>query len=94
MKKRGANHAASVRARLLNRFQQTGGTFDFLLRRYAGERFLYRLGESPYRNELVLKGAALFALWGGPLYRPTRDLDLQRLHLLVGASARRRSSRR
>lgn len=75
MKKRGTNHAASVRARLLNRFQQTGGTFDFLLRRYAGERFLYRLGESAHREELVLKGAALFAIWGRALYRPTRDLD-------------------
>lgn len=75
MTKGPTNHAASVRARLLERFRQDGGTFDFLLRRFAGERFLYRLGESPYRRELVLKGASLYALWGGSLYRPTRDLD-------------------
>lgn len=69
------NNAASIKARLRNRHRETGGNFEFLLQRYAGERFLYRLGESPHRNLFVLKGAALFALWGGPLYRPTQDLD-------------------
>jgi len=69
------NVAASVRARLLNRSRETREDFQFLLQRYAGERFLYRLGESAHRNQYVLKGAMLFALWGGSLYRPTRDLD-------------------
>jgi hypothetical protein len=67
--------AASVRARLLARSRQTGEDFQFLLQRYASERFLYRLGESPHRDRYVLKGAMLFALWGGSLYRATRDLD-------------------
>jgi len=69
------NVAASVRTRLLNRSHESGEDFQFLLQRYAAERFLYRLGESAHRNNYVLKGAMLFALWGGSAYRPTRDLD-------------------
>ncbi len=69
------NVAASVHARLLNRSRQTGEDFQFLLQRYAAERFLYRLGESIHRDRYILKGAMLFALWGGLIYRPTRDLD-------------------
>jgi hypothetical protein len=44
------------------------------LRRYAVERFLYRLGRSSHRERFVLKGATLFAIWG-TTYRPTRDVD-------------------
>ena len=69
------NLAASVRDRLLNRSRQTGEDFQFLLHRYAAERFLHRLGESDYRDRYVLKGAMLFPLWGGSIYRATRDLD-------------------
>jgi predicted nucleotidyltransferase component of viral defense system len=69
------NVAESVHRRLLNRSRETGEAFDFLLQRYAAERLLYRLGESAHRGRFVLKGAMLFALWGGSVYRPTRDLD-------------------
>jgi type I restriction enzyme S subunit len=69
------NVAASVHARLMNRSRQTGETLQFLLQRYAAERFLYRLGLSPQRDRFVLKGAMVFALWGGSVYRATRDLD-------------------
>jgi type I restriction enzyme S subunit len=69
------NVAASVHARLMNRSRQTGEDFQFLLQRYGAERLLYRLGLSPYRDRFVLKGAMLFALWGGSVYRATRDLD-------------------
>jgi hypothetical protein len=34
--------AASVRARLLARSRETSEDFQFLLQRYASERFLYR----------------------------------------------------
>lgn len=67
--------AASIRGRLLASSRETGEDFQFLLQRYASERFLYRLGVSPHRGRYVLKGAMLFALWGGSLYRATRDLD-------------------
>ncbi|MCH8814527.1 MAG: nucleotidyl transferase AbiEii/AbiGii toxin family protein [Chloroflexi bacterium] len=69
------NLAASVRDRLLNGAKQRGEVFHFVLVRYASERFLYRLGESRYRDRFILKGAMLYALWGGTEYRPTRDLD-------------------
>ena len=55
--------------------RQTGENFQLVLERYAAERFLYRLGESEYRDDFVLKGATLFTLWGGGTYRPTRDMD-------------------
>lgn len=69
------NIAASVRDRLLGRSRETGEDFQFLLQRYCAERLLYRLGQSPHRARFILKGAMLFALWGGSVYRPTRDLD-------------------
>ena len=69
------NVGASVRARLLNRSRESGEDFQFLLQRYAAERFLYRLGASPHRELYVLKGATLLALWSEAVYRPTRDLD-------------------
>jgi len=72
------NVAASVRDRLLNRSRQTDEDFQFLLQRYAAERLLYRLRQSAHRGRFVLKGAMLFALWGGSVYRPTRDLALWR----------------
>lgn len=37
---------------------------------------MYRLGQSLYRRDFVLKGAMLFRAWSGATYRPTRDLDL------------------
>jgi predicted nucleotidyltransferase component of viral defense system len=40
------------------------------------ERFLYRLGESPYAHQFVLKGALMFTVWQGPSARSTRDIDL------------------
>ena len=69
------NVSASVRTRLLNRSREKDEDFQFLLQRYAAERFLHRLGESEHRSRLVLKGAMLLALWGESTYRPTRDLD-------------------
>jgi hypothetical protein len=62
-----------VRDRLLDRTRQTGEDFRFLLHRYAAERFLHRLGESAYRDRYVLKGAMLFPLLGGSIYRATGD---------------------
>jgi len=68
--------AASVKQRLLNLAQSRGEDFNLLLNQYGIERLLYRLGESEYRDEFVLKGAALFQIWTGARHRPTRDLDL------------------
>ena len=70
------NLAASVRQRLLNIAKREGEVFDLVLTRYALERFLYRLGHSQYHSQFLLKGAMLFAVWGGEPHRPTRDIDL------------------
>lgn len=76
MKEAPRNIAASVRARLLAGAHERNENFNLTLQRYAAERFLFRLGASRHRHTFVLKGAMLFALWGGSFYRPTRDLDL------------------
>jgi len=70
------NTAASIRARLLSLAQSKGEDYQRVLGRYAIERFLYRLGLSPYRDKFALKGATLFTLWTGHTHRPTKDLDL------------------
>lgn len=73
---RPRNIAGAVRGRLFELSKERGEDFQLILQRYAAERFLYRLGESAHRDRFVLKGAMLFALWGGSIYRATRDLDL------------------
>jgi predicted nucleotidyltransferase component of viral defense system len=70
------NVAASVRQRLLNLSRERGEEFGLVLTRYALERVMYRLSRSTHRDQFILKGAMLFALWGGEPHRPTRDLDL------------------
>lgn len=74
--KSGKNSAASIRQRLLNIAREQKIEFQLILTRFAFERFLYRLSQSKYANDFVLKGAMLFQVWGGSLHRPTRDLDL------------------
>ena len=70
------NVAASVRQRLLNIAHRTGDDFGLVLTRYALERLLYRLSQSKYRDQFVLKGAMLIQVWTHQPHRPTRDLDL------------------
>ena len=75
-RERGKNTAPSIRARLLALAQNKGEDYQRVLGRYAIERFLYRLGRSPYRDKFAVKGATLFTLWTGHTHRPTKDLDL------------------
>lgn len=70
------NIGASVRARLLARARAEHQDFQILLTRYALERLLYRLSVSEKRDDFILKGAMLFAVWRDDPFRPTRDLDL------------------
>ena len=44
--------------------------------RFGRERLLYRIGISEYREQFLLKGVMLFALWYDMPHRPTRDMDL------------------
>ncbi len=70
------NLPASVRQRLLNRAKKEGKPFNQLLQHFALVRFLYRLGHSANKQQFILKGGLMFALWQAPLRRPTRDIDL------------------
>ena len=70
------NVAASVHQRLLNLSRQSGRPFNELAKYYALERWLYRLAQSDYQNQFVLKGALMLLVWRMPVSRPTRDIDL------------------
>ena len=70
------NIAASITAKLHNLARQHGWNYNYLLLRYANERFLYRLSISPYADNFVLKGSSLFIVWqNGNAYRHTMDAD-------------------
>lgn len=71
------NTAQSVSRRLLNHSRATGRTHAELLHHYLLERFLYRLGQSRFRDRFVLKGALLLHLWQEAPGRFTRDIDLR-----------------
>lgn len=86
-----ASRTASIRQRLLDRARARGEAFQLVLDRFAVERLLYRLSVSPHRDQFLLKGALLFALWFDAPHRPTRDADLlgfgpadgERLHAVI-----------
>jgi len=78
------NLAASVNQRLLNLRDSRKEDFQIVLNRFGLERFLYRISRSPFVDQLILKGAFSFELWGKDLYRPTRDADFLGL---LGSSA-------
>ena len=69
------NVPASIRARLLNLSREWQEDFQMLLNRYARERLLYRLSQSPYRDRFILKGATLFSVWADKPFRSTKDAD-------------------
>lgn len=71
------NIAASVEAKLKNIVAERGVEYHYILIRYANERFLYRLSQSGYAGQFVLKGGNLFVVWQkGWNSRPTIDSDL------------------
>lgn len=76
MAKEIRNIGASVRARLLNLSKANGQSFDLVLTRFALERLLFRLSQSPHVDRFVLKGAMLMMSWFDDPHRGTRDLDL------------------
>jgi hypothetical protein len=70
------NVAASIHQRLLNIARESRRPFNELAQYYALERWLYRLAQSDYRNQFILKGALMLLVWKMPVTRPTRDIDL------------------
>lgn len=77
MKKAIKNLPASVHERLSRLAKENDQIFQQVFYFYALERFLYRLSNSEYASDFVLKGALMFFGWGLPLRRLTRDIDLQ-----------------
>lgn len=76
MTRKPANLPASISGRLRNIAREKKTNLDFVLRRYAIERLLYRMSVSSHRDRFVLKGAMLFTAWLDDPFRPTQDLDL------------------
>ena len=71
------NLAASVKSRLLQLSKDRGEDYNLTLAAFVGERFLYRLGRSPYASRFILKGAYLLnILFERQGYRTTRDIDV------------------
>ncbi|TAJ18470.1 MAG: nucleotidyl transferase AbiEii/AbiGii toxin family protein [Dehalococcoidia bacterium] len=68
--------AASIRQLLLNHARAEKIDFNYVLRRYANERFLYRLSRSGWQEQLILKGANVFLVWSRHGFRQSRDIDL------------------
>jgi predicted nucleotidyltransferase component of viral defense system len=75
-KRQTKNLPASIRNRLFALAKSRGEDFQLVLTHYALERVMHRIGQSPYREQFVLKGAMLFSLWSEDAHRATRDLDL------------------
>lgn len=65
------NLPASIQDRLMSQARENDRPFNEVLQYFAIERFLYRLAQSQYSREFVLKGALLFRVWGLPAFRPT-----------------------
>lgn len=71
------NMAHSARERLKKIAHASGRSVEYLYQRYAFERFYYRIGKSEYCERFILKGASLFTIWMGPMFRVTQDTDLE-----------------
>lgn len=71
------NMGHSVRVRLKNLAKAGNRDVAYLFQRYAFERFYWRIGKSAYADRFILKGASLFTLWMGPMFRVTQDTDLE-----------------
>ena len=69
------NLAHSLKAKLLNLSDHDNRRYQQLLVRYMQERFLYRLSESKYCSNFILKGGALLYAYNEFLPRPRLDVD-------------------
>jgi hypothetical protein len=70
-----ADHAASVLAQLKTRAQKRGLQLQLLLNLFCQEEFLRRISNSPYSDQLILKGGFLLYSISGFESRPTIDAD-------------------
>jgi predicted nucleotidyltransferase component of viral defense system len=73
--------AASIRAKLLELSKSKNISFQVLIYRFLHERLLYRLSQSDYRGNFILKGGNLIYAFENLLTRPTKDVDFLGLYL-------------
>src|SRR3989339_1391777 len=76
MKKEIKDISASIRAKLLNIAKKENIDFNLLLLRYFQERLLWRLANSNYQKQFLLKGGLYLMCLKLQKTRPTRDIDL------------------
>ncbi|MFW0774962.1 nucleotidyl transferase AbiEii/AbiGii toxin family protein [Paenarthrobacter nitroguajacolicus] len=69
--------ASTIYAQLQALARTRNRPFDEIIVLYALERFLARLGSTPYAGDFCLKGGILLSAHS--LRRPTRDIDMQAL---------------
>jgi len=70
------NKPASIRAKLHNIARKENIDLNVLMVLYMQERILYRLSQSEYQDNFVLKGGLLLFAHNGFKGRPTQDMDL------------------
>lgn len=75
------NPIQSIQDRLRKVAKASGKDFQLVLTRYFQERLLFRLSQSPYRDDFCLKGGALLYALEGEASRPTLDIDLLSLKI-------------
>ena len=75
---------ASVLAKLKNKAQKSGKSFQLHLQLFCQEEFLRRLSLSPYSDNLVLKGGLFIYTLTNFESRSTVDIDFLLHHLSAG----------
>ena len=68
-------YSTIVRKQLLEVSKETGQNFQRLCRYFVFERLLYRLGESKYSDQFVLKGGMIIRALSDSNVRVSKDLD-------------------
>lgn len=81
------SNAAKLKAAVKKIAVESGVTAQGVLQKYVLERFLFRLAESKYRNNFILKGGFLTSSLVGVAKRTTMDIDATATGFSVNPSA-------
>ncbi|MGL1936134.1 MAG: nucleotidyl transferase AbiEii/AbiGii toxin family protein [Fibrobacterales bacterium] len=73
---KGSNIPHSIHQKLQHQSRLQGRPFNELLQYYVMERVLFRLSQSQYVSQYILKGAMMLRAWSIDDARPTKDIDL------------------
>ncbi len=72
-----SGRAHSILAQLVAMHRETGKPHQYLIDRFAQERFLYRLSSGSHSADFVLKGGLMLTAVTDRFYRATRDIDVR-----------------